>query len=214
MLGAPQPAAFAIVLAAYAAGAAWFWLNPGLPRLTPSTELTGRPLIAFVLPTAAAVLLWLFHAVESRRPVCAREPGDAAATERILLRILVFIAGLHGLVILSLTDATWIQPWAPQLAFVLVGALLVSVGNLLPTTRPNVLVGIRTPRSLGSRRFWMEINRAGGYVAVALGLVMIAAAVVLRDPLAGQVTAAAVLAAIAILVGRYRTLARGVEHGS
>lgn len=210
----PQWTAFAVVLVAYATGAAWFWLNPGLPRLTPSAELTGRPLIAFVLPTAAAVLLWLFHAVESRPPAGSREPGDAAATERILLRVLFFICGLHGLVMLYLTEAPWIQRRAPQLAFVLVGALLVSVGNLLPTTRPNVLVGIRTPRSLGSRRFWMEINRAGGYVAVALGLVMIAAAVVLRHPLSGQVTTAAVLAAIAILVGRYRTLARGFEQGS
>ena len=169
-------------------------------------------LIAFLLPTAAAVLLWLFHAIELRRPVCVREPGDCAATERILFRLIVFIGVLHGLVVLQLTEAPWIQTWAPQLALVLVGALLVSVGNLLPTTRPNVLVGIRTPRSLRSRPLWMEINRVGGYVTVALGLVMIVAAVVLHHPLAGQVIVIAVLAAVGILVARYRRLVRDFER--
>ena len=106
-----------------------------------STELCRRLFIALLLPTAAAVLLWSFHVIELRRAVSEREPGDCAATERILFRVIVFICGLHGLVMLQLTEAPWIQAWAPQLAFVLVGALLVSVGNLLPTTRPSVWWG-------------------------------------------------------------------------
>ena len=194
----------AVVLAAYAAGAGWYALTPA----TSSPELTGGVLIAFMLPTAAAAVLWLLHTLEWRRPVCAPEPGDCAATERIVFRIIVFIAGLHGLVLLLVTEVPWVRHWGLQLAFLLVGALLVSVGNLLPKTRPNVLVGIRTPRSLRSRRFWMEINRAGGYVSVALGLVMIVAAVVLGDSLVGRVAGAAVLAAIGILVGRYLALVR------
>ena len=75
---------FSVILAGYAAGAAWFWLDADLPRVTP---LPSRVLIAFLLPTAAAVLLWLFHAIELHRPVCVREPGDCAATERIIFRI-------------------------------------------------------------------------------------------------------------------------------
>ena len=182
MPGTPQWRGLLVVLAGYAAGAAWYWLMFGLAPATGSEELSGGVLIAFVLPTAAAVLLWLFHAIEARRPVCMREPDDCAATERILFRILVFIAGLHGLVLLLLTDLPVAQNWGLQLTFFLVGGLLVSVGNLLPKTRPNVLVGVRTPRSLRSRHFWMEINRVAGYVAVVLGLVMIVAAVVLGHP--------------------------------
>jgi uncharacterized membrane protein len=200
-----------VVLAAYAAGAAWYWLNVGLTPATGSPELTGGGLIAFVLPSTAAVVLWLFHTFESRRPLCSREPGDCAATERILFRIVVFIAGLHGLVLLLVTEVLWVRQWGLQLAFLLIGGLLVSVGNLLPKTRPNVLVGIRTPRSLRSRQFWMEINRVGGYVSVALGLVMIVAAVVLGEPLVGQVIIAAALAAIGILVERYLTLVRSEQ---
>lgn len=198
-----------VVFAAYAAGMAWYWLNIGLAPGDGSPELTGGGLIAFVLPTAAAVVLWLFHTFETRRPLCAPEPGDCAATEGILFRIIVFIAGLHGLVLLLVTEIAWVQRWGLQLSLLLIGALLVSVGNLLPKTRPNVLVGIRTPRSLRSRQFWMEINRAAGYVSVALGLVLIGAAVWLDSPLVRQVTVAAIPAAVGILVGRYRMLVRG-----
>jgi immunity protein, SdpI family len=201
-----------VILAAYAAGAAWFWLDAARGRVTASTPLPSRVLIAFLLPTTAAVVLWLFHAIELHRPVCAREPADCASTERILFRVIVFIGALHGLVVLQLTDAVWIKTWAPILVFVLVGTLLVSVGNLLPTTRPNMLVGIRTPRSLRSRPFWMAINRVGGYVTMAVGLVMIVAAVLLRYPLSGQVTFAAAVAAAGILVARYRRLVRDFER--
>ncbi len=210
---APHVPAVTVVLAEYAAGAAWFSLGPAVPHASASRELSERLLIAFLLPTAAAVLLWLFHAIETRRPLGAREPGDSAATERIIFRFIVFIGALHGLVVSQLTSALWIQPWAPPLVvFVLVGTLLVSVGNLLPTTRPNVVVGIRTPRSLRSRPFWMEINREGGYVTVALGLVMIVAPVVVGWPLVGPVILAAILAAVGILVARYRRLVRDFER--
>jgi hypothetical protein len=201
-----------VVLAAYAAGAAWYWLNGGLTPATASPELIGAGLIAFLLPTAAAVVLWTFHTFEVRRPLYMREPGDCAATERILFRIIVFIAGLHGLVMLLVTEVLWARQWGLQLSFMLIGGLLVSVGNLLPKTRPNVLVGIRTSRSLRSRQFWMEINRAAGYVSVALGLVMIVAAVGIDYPVVQQVTLAAVMVAVGILVGKYRTLVRASEQ--
>ena len=201
----------AVILAGYAAGASWFWLTLAGPRST-EVALGNRVLIAFLLPTTAAVLLWLFHAIEWRRPVCAREPEDCVATERIIFRFIVFIGVLHGLVVLQLTEAPWLRTWAPLLVSVLVGTLLVSVGNLLPTTRPNVMVGIRTPRSLRSRPFWIAIHRVAGYVTVALGLVMIAAAVVLGYPLAGQVTFLAGLTAVGILVARYLRLVRDFER--
>src|SRR5262245_10834691 len=96
---------FTVTLAGFAAGAAWLFLA----QVESSAKLPNLILIAFLLPTTAAVLLWLFYAIESRRPVCAREPGDSAATERILLRIIVFICGLHGLVLLQLVELPWVQ---------------------------------------------------------------------------------------------------------
>jgi uncharacterized membrane protein len=46
----------------------------------------------------------------------------------------------------------------------------VAVGNLLPRTRPNLALGIRTARTLSDRRLWMLTHRVGGYVVVAVGI--------------------------------------------
>ena len=198
----------AVVFAAYGAGSVWFGLRPGLAGESDSTDLATRALIAFLLPTTAAVLLWLFSAISSRQPAWGSDPAERAAIERILLRCVIFIGALHGLVVLRLSEISWMRPSAPRLALVLFGALLVSVGNLLPTTRPNFLVGIRTSRSLGCRRLWMEIHRVGGYVAVGLGIVVIVAAVVLRYHVAGPVISIAVVLAVCVVTARYRRLAR------
>jgi hypothetical protein len=57
----------------------------------------------------------------------------------------------------------------------------------------------------------MEINRVGGYVTVALGLVMILSVVVLRDLRVGQVTLVTGLVAAGILIARYRRLVRDFD---
>jgi hypothetical protein len=148
MLGTAHHRGVAVVAAAYAAGSVWFGLRPGLAAESESSYLATRALIAFLLPTKAAVLLWLFSAISSRQSAWGSDPHGCTATERILLRCVIFIGALHGLIILRLSEIPWMRPWAPRLALVLFGAVLVSVGNLLPTTRPNLLVGIRTARSL------------------------------------------------------------------
>lgn len=200
-----QSHAILAVLGWYVAAAAWLSFEPGVRHVL---ELSNRLLIAFLLPTTAAVLLWLFHTLESKRPLGVREPGDGAAAARVLFHCIVFIGSMHGLVLLLLTETPVVAAIGPQLPVILIGVLLVSVGNLLPTTRPNIVVGIRTARSLRSRHFWMEINRVGGYVSVAVGLVMIGAAVALRFPMVVQVTGIAVVAAVGVLGVRYRSLVR------
>jgi len=211
MPGTAQLRAIAVVVAAYAAGSVWFGLRPGLAAESESSYLAPRALIAFLLPTKAAVLLWLFSAI-SRRSAWESDPHGCTATERILLRCVIFIGALHGLIILRLSEIPWMRPWAPRLAVVLFGAVLVSVGNLLPTTRPNLLVGIRTARSLRCRRLWMELHRVGGYAAVGVGTIAIVAPVVLGFHVGGQVICIAVVLALSVVTVRYRRLAR--DYGS
>jgi hypothetical protein len=212
MLGTAQLRGIAVVVAAYAAGSVWFGLRPGLAEESESSYVAARALIAFLLPTKAAVLLWLFSAISSRQSAWGSDPHGCTATERILLRCVIFIGGLHGLIILRLSEIPWMRPWAPRLALVLFGAVLVSVGNLLPTTRPNLLVGIRTARSLRCRRLWMELHRVGGYAAVGVGTIVIVAPVVLGLHAGGQVISIAVVLALWVVTARYRRLAR--DYGS
>jgi hypothetical protein len=207
MPSSAQLRGIAVVVAAYGAGSVWFGLRSGPAGESDSTDLATRALIAFLLPTTAAVLLWLFSAI-SRRSAWGSDLHGCTATERILLRCVIFIGALHGLIILRLSEISWMRPWAPRLAVVLFGGVLVSVGNLLPTTRPNLLVGIRTARSLRCRRLWMELHRVGGYAAVGVGTIAIVAPVVLGLHIGGQVICIAVVLALSVVTARYRRLAR------
>ena len=63
-----------------------------------------------------------------------------------------------------------------RLTPVLIGALFVTLGNVLPRARPNWLFGIRTPWTLSNDRVWMRTHRVGGYAMTAAGLVVLAGA--------------------------------------
>ena len=82
---------------------------------------------------------------------------------------------------------------------VLVGLFFVGVGNLLPRTRPNLLIGIRTARTLEDRELWARIHRTCGYLAVGFGIVVaLASAFLSRDGIQAVVSAAGVACAIAL----------------
>lgn len=54
------------------------------------------------------------------------------------------------------------------------GALLIGLGNVLPTLPRNGLIGIRTPWTLASPTVWERTHRLGGYLLTAAGLVTVA----------------------------------------
>src|SRR5215831_10675943 len=151
--------AFAVSAAAYA-------------RLPPATF--GPAFIAFLLPTAALVVyVQLGLMLDGRRVEAAgREAYDA-----IRFRLVLFILALHGIVLLGLLGRGLLahnSPIIARLTPLTLGAALVAVGNLLPRLRPNPALGIRTARALTDRTVWMRTNRHAGYIAVALGVALIA----------------------------------------
>ena len=87
---------------------------------------------------------------------------------------------------------------------VLTGLTLVGVGDLLPRTRPNIVLGIRTPRTLADRRVWTETHRVGGYVAVELGVVIALSGAFLPGTMMPLVVGPTGLLAGRVLVASYR----------
>jgi uncharacterized membrane protein len=87
---------------------------------------------------------------------------------------------------------------------ILVGALFVTTGNVLPRARPNWWFGIRTPWTLSNDRVWMRTHRVvGGYVMSAAGIVIIAGAALPGAwPFAVFITASAI-AALGLIVYSY-----------
>ena len=59
---------------------------------------------------------------------------------------------------------------------VLIGALFVVIGWVLPRAKPNWFFGIRTPWTLSNDRVWERTHRVGGHLFLACGLLMVASA--------------------------------------
>jgi uncharacterized membrane protein len=184
-----------IVVAGYGLGAAVY---AALPDEAP----LARPMAAFLLPTAAAVTYAML------RQLCARHPVERANTDltlatydALMLRFLLFLMGVHATVLIGLTGLLRDRHWAARIVPVLLGLAMIGIGNLLPRTRPNLAIGIRTARTLADRAQWGHTHRIAGYAVVALGFLVLIAAIALPPPMGpAMILVAAPAAALGIPV--------------
>jgi len=155
-------------------------------------------LIAFALPATAAVIYMTFRPLWRN----ATGPSEVGATYKaITLHAVLFVLVLYALALAALADVPGIRPIAPRAVAVLGGLFFVGVGNLLPRTRPNLLIGIRTTRTLEDREFWARIHRTCGYLAVGFGIIVaLASAFLSRDGIQTAISTAAVACVIVFAV--------------
>jgi len=64
----------------------------------------------------------------------------------------------------NLAGVAWAHALGPRSVVALLGAFLISAGNLLPRVRPNLAIGIRTRRMLSDARLWARMHRVAGYI--------------------------------------------------
>ena len=188
----------------------------GYPKISSpflSRAPSSRLMIAFLLPTTAAVIYTLFRSLMTRQST-SQAAGDQDGVEAIVFWIVVFLMSLHTLVIAVLSGVRVVQPWAGRAVVVLVGLACVVIGNLLPRTRPNVAVGIRTSRTLADRRLWMDTHRISGYVLVAVGGVTAFSGAFLAGPSMRTFTVTAVVAGAAMIFASYLRLSRRQINGA
>jgi immunity protein, SdpI family len=173
-----------------------------------------RLFIAFLLPTTAALIYTLVRRVWERDLVRDRDETFEPSYEAIVFAVVLFIMAIHLMVLAALTSALPAQRvvWLIRATIVLVGLLIARVGNLLPRTRPNLALGIRTPRTLANRGLWMQTHRTAGYVAVALGSVFVVSGAFLSKHSIESVVGPAVLGAAALLVISHYRYSRSVQR--
>src|SRR5205814_2558504 len=167
-----QARAIAVLVMGYLGGLIAYPKLPG-PFLehTPSARI----LVAFTLPTAALVIYTLFRSLWLHDRIRSGNGAFEFTYHAIVLRAVLFVVALHVLVMIELTGATkavGLHLPAGRAVVVLLGVMLVAIGNLLPRTRPNVAVGVRTTRTLTTAQLWQQVHRAGGYATVGLGIVI------------------------------------------
>jgi hypothetical protein len=167
-------------------------------------------LIVFVLPTAATLVLAGARTLQRRQSIVADAMTADPAIQSIVFWIVLFLMLVHLLVLAVVTGMRAIQPWASRAVVMLGGMTLVAIGNLLPRIRPNVVLGVRTARSLTSRRIWLPLHRLGGYVCVVLGIVTLLTTTFLPGPAAAFFSGAVSVAGALIVCAYYQRLAHRV----
>jgi hypothetical protein len=166
-----------IVFAGYVLGAA---LYSSLPDEAP----LARPMAAFLLPTAAAVTYGLLRGLCARHPIEGSNTRETlAGYDALMLRFVIFLMAVHATVLIGLTGVLRDHYWASRIVPVLLGLTMIAIGNLLPRTRPNLAIGIRTSRTLADRTQWVHTHRIAGYAVVVLGVVILVAALAVPPPM-------------------------------
>ena len=66
---------------------------------------------------------------------------------------------------------------------ILIGALLIILGNYMPKARVNALYGLRTKWSMANERVWQKSQRFGGFMSVICGVVLISLGVFVKNSL-------------------------------
>ena len=211
-MASPRSPHVLVIAAGYALGAALYSRLPD--QIPPSWTVAdrgiflGRPMVAFLLPTAAAVTFFLLRGLCVRHPVDDVSTSPAlAAYDAVMLRFVCFLMGVHAVVLIGLLGMLRGRAWAAHLVPTLLGLTMIGIGNLLPRTRPNLAIGIRTSRTLSDRAAWMQTHRIAGYLVVALGSVILVAGVAVPPPLGPMMillAGPAALLGLSVLVYRAR----------
>ena len=212
MIAKIPPRHLAVAAIGYSAGVS---LYPHLPEGAPYIQLVGPlsfgpAMIAFLLPTAALVTSGLLGSLWSRDPIRGHEPRLEATYEAIVFRIALFVTAVQLAMVVGVLERAGAAPHAlrpvvSRIVPILLGLALVAIGNLLPRMKPNVVIGIRTARTLTDKAVWSRTNRIAGYVAVGFGMVlMLAGALISPGTARGQVMSVAALGALVVLITQSR----------
>lgn len=134
-----------------------------------------RPLIAFALPTAIAVVVVFLGMLWHRDPIRDRDAQTESTYHAVIRTVVLFLLALHVAILFALTSQ--LRPDVVRAVAhavpVMFGLTLIVIGNLLPRFRPNVVIGIRTSRTLNDRAAWAHTNRVAGYATVGAGVMFL-----------------------------------------
>ena len=118
-------------------------------------------------------LLWALPALSSKEASLKRSQSVFDAAQ---LAIIAFLAVVHIVVVLK---ALGVPLDIVSILSLGTGFLFLIIGNFLPKTRFNYVMGIRTPWTLSDERVWDKTHRLAGPLFMLAGLMIILAACLL-----------------------------------
>lgn len=164
---------------AAAAAAASIWAYPRLPpEVATHFGPTGQPdsygsklVVVAALPLLIVGLRALLSMLPSIDPKGQNYAKFAETYWLIVNGILLFMTIMH-LALLGYSLGAPVR--VDRVAAAGIGVLLIVIGNYLSRVEPNWFVGIRTPWTLSSDRVWRRTHRAGGWILVVGGALIVA----------------------------------------
>jgi uncharacterized membrane protein len=156
-------------------GLALFWY-PDLPDPMPThwdingavDDWTPLPWGALVIPLTSISVWGLMALLPFISPKGFRLDDARPVYDVVWFGVMVFLLVLQWIL---LRQAMNQGPGLEQQIPLLVGALLMLIGNYLPKFPRNFFVGIRTPWTLASREVWNRTHRLGGIVFMMGGAI-------------------------------------------
>ncbi len=122
---------------------------------------------------AVTDLIWFF--------ISTYPKYDHIRNSKVLQIILWFIPIMSCLIQYIIITAVRIHTFnIVRLIPFFIGIFLIVIGNYLPKSRQNYIIGIRTPWSLYSKENWNKTNRFSGKVSIVGGILMILASFINR----------------------------------
>ncbi len=128
--------------------------------------------VLLMLPAVALLLNLLFVYLP-------RFDARAAAQSKVFDLIRVTTTLLLVVVQFAAAESMQTQRFDTRLVMIALGVFLIVIGNVMPKIPPNRFAGVRLPYTFASKQAWWAANRAGGWLFVVLGALVILSATVL-----------------------------------
>ncbi len=161
-------------------------LIPRLPDIVPMHfNLTGEVdrwgskwnyiWLGAMAPAIWALMTWL-PAIDPKKENYKKFPGSY----RLIRAVIVLTMSIIMWLAIMSSMETKIN--LPLMIKLLIGILLVVLGNVMTRLRPNWFTGIKTPWTLADPVVWKKTHRIGGFVMTGGGLLFILGAVFWHGP--------------------------------
>lgn len=166
-----------IALAFAGSAAAWPRLPDQVPvhwNLQGEVDRYGSRLEgALFLPVLMLAVWGMMRILPKLDPKRANYPRMQATYELVITLSLAGMLAMHLVIVaVSLGYPVPIDTVIP----VVVGVMLIAIGNVLPRAKPNWWFGVRTPWTLSNERVWVRTHRVAGYSLALAGVALVVAA--------------------------------------
>ena len=136
-------------------------------------DWTGRTVAAFMMPAFMLLMYGMFHLLPRISPRRANMDRFGDTWWLIANLTVAFICAMHVLV---LGRALGWPIDIPSAVLLGVGLMFMVIGNVLPRTRSNWWMGIRTPWTMESETVWRATHRLAGKTFMLGGAITVIAA--------------------------------------